>query len=99
MQGEVKNAARSANKRIIQEEFAEGGGGAKKKFFHYFHMNEILFAIMSTNEGNRGNIIISRMSDDKVFKFLGFMENETNILFFCYKKKKKCSLYFKYRNI
>lgn len=78
-----KNAARSANKRIIQEEFGEGGGGgAKKKFFHYFHMNEILFAIMSTNEGNRGNIIISRMSDDKVFKFLGFMEDETNIYTF-----------------
>lgn len=41
-----------------------------KKFFHYFHMNEILFAIFM-NEGNRGNIIIS--SDDKVFKFYGFM--------------------------
>lgn len=95
-----KNAARSANKRIIQEEFGEGGGGgAKKKFFHYFHMNEILFAIMSTNEGNRGNIIISRMSDDKVFKFLGFMEDETNIYtFFCYSNRKKCSLYFKYNN-
>lgn len=37
-------------------------------------MNEILFAIFM-NEGNRGNIIIA--SDDKVFKFLGFMRIRT----------------------
>lgn len=51
----------------------------REKFFHYFHMNEILFAIFM-NEGNRGNIIIA--SDDKVFKFLGFMWIRKKL--FCY---------------
>lgn len=99
VQGEVKNAARSANKRIIQEEFEverRRREERRKSFSIIFTWMKFYLLLWVRTKVIAG---ISSFREWAMIKFLNSSDLWWMKQYFFVILIEKCSLYFRYRNI